>query len=309
MVGSAIVRILQKNKNNNIIKVGRNKLDLTNQKAVENFFKKTKIDEVYLASAKVGGIYANNVYPANFIYDNAMIQTNIIHSSYSNKVKKLLFLGSSCIYPKFTKQPMQENQLLTGLLEPTNEAYAISKILGIKMCESYNRQFKKLGIDFRSVMPTNLYGVGDKYDLMNSHVIPGLIRRFHYAKIKKKKQVTVWGTGKPKREFLYVDDLARACVFIMDLKKDIYNRNIDKRNNFINIGSGKEISIKDLAYKIKDIIGFEGKLLFDKTKPDGTPLKLLNSNRIKKLGWKPKVKFEDGLIMAYDEFLKRQWNY
>lgn len=309
MVGSAIARILQKNKNNNIIKVGRNKLDLTNQKAVENFFKKTKIDEVYIASAKVGGIHANDVYPANFIYENSMIQSNIIHSSYSNKVKKLLFLGSSCIYPKFTKQPMQENQLLTGLLEPTNEAYAISKILGIKMCESYNRQYKKLGIDFRSVMPTNLYGVGDKYDLMNSHVIPGLIRRFHYAKIQKKNQVTVWGTGKPKREFLYVDDLASACVFIMDLKKDIYNQNIDKRNNFINIGSGKEISIKDLAYKIKDIIGFEGKLLFDKTKPDGTPLKLLNSNRIKKLGWKPNVKFEDGLLMAYDEFLKRQWNF
>ncbi|MDA8805009.1 GDP-L-fucose synthase [Candidatus Pelagibacter bacterium] len=309
MVGSSIVRALKKNDQNQIITIDRKKLDLINQKAVLNFFKKNKPDQVYIASAKVGGIFSNQNYPADFIYENIMIQSNIIHSSFLTGVKKLLFLGSSCIYPKITRQPMKENQLLTGFLEPTNEAYAISKIAGIKMCESYNKQFKSQKIDYRSVMPTNLYGIGDNYEPMNSHVIPGLIRRFHEAKINKNKKVIVWGSGKPKREFLYVDDLASACLNIMNIKYKDFIVLVKPGCSHINVGSGSEISIKELARKVKDIIRYEGNIIFDKKKPDGTLLKLLDSNTILKTGWKPKINLDDGLILAYNDFLKKQCKF
>ena len=309
MVGSSIVRTLKKNDQNQIITIDRKKLDLINQKVVLNFFKKNKPDQVYIASAKVGGIFSNQNYPANFIYENIMMQSNIIHSSFLTGVKKLLFLGSSCIYPKVTRQPMKENQLLTGFLEPTNEAYAISKIAGIKMCESYNKQYKNQGIDYRSVMPTNLYGIGDNYDPMNSHVIPGLIRRFHEAKINRKKKVIVWGSGRPMREFLYVDDLASACLDIMNIKYKDFITLVNPNCSHINVGSGKEISIKELAIKIKDTIRYEGNIIFDKNKPDGTLLKLLDSSIILKTGWKPKTNLDDGLLIAYDDFLKKQCKF
>jgi len=309
MVGSSIVRTLKKNDQNQIITIDRKKLDLINQKAVLNFFKKNKPDQVYIASAKVGGIFSNQNYPANFIYENIMMQSNIIHSSFLTGVKKLLFLGSSCIYPKVTRQPMKENQLLAGFLEPTNEAYAISKIAGIKMCESYNKQYKSQGIDCRSVMPTNLYGIGDNYDPMNSHVIPGLIRRFHEAKINRKKKVIVWGSGRPMREFLYVDDLASACLNIMNIKYKDFITLVNPNCSHINVGSGKEISIKELAIKIKDTIRYEGNIIFDKNKPDGTLLKLLDSSIILKTGWKPKTNLNDGLLIAYDDFLKKQCKF
>ena len=302
MVGSALVSILQKQDVDLIIKE-KKELNLLNQNDVQNFFKNEKIDQVYLSAAKVGGIYANNIYPAEFIYENLTIQTNIIHSAFSNGVKKLLFLGSSCIYPKRTQQPMKEEELLTGKLEPTNEPYAIAKIAGIKMCDSYNRQYgKSHEIDYRSVMPTNLYGKGDNYHAKNSHVIPGLIGKFHQAKINNESQVVVWGSGTAKREFLFVDDMADACIYIMNLKANNYYSCI-KPNNHINIGSGEEFTIKELAIIIKDVVEYKGDIKFDPTKPDGSPRKLMDSSRINKLGWYSKVVLKEGLSKTYREFL------
>jgi GDP-L-fucose synthase len=272
---------------------------------VQNFFKKEKPDQVYLAAAKVGGIYANNKYPAEFIYENLIIEANIIHSAFLSGVKKLIFLGSSCIYPKFSNQPMKEEELLAGLLEPTNEPYAVAKIAGIKICESYNRQYGSThNVDYRSVMPTNLYGPGDNYDSKNSHVIPALIKKFHEAKIKKKSKVIVWGTGTPRREFLYVDDLARACYHVMNLSKNIYNKNTKPTCSHINVGYGMDLTIEELAKTIKKIINYKGKIKFDTKKLDGMPRKLLDSSRIKNLGWKPNINLKNGLVKVYEDFKK-----
>ncbi len=290
LVGSAIKRNLENHGFVNLIFKTHKELDLTNQSAVANFFQREKPEYVFLAAAKVGGILANNTYPAEFIYENLQIQNNIIHQSYLNKVRKLLFLGSSCIYPKLAPQPIKEKYLLTGLLEPTNEPYAIAKIAGIKMCKYYNKQY---GTNFISVMPTNLYGPNDNFDLNTSHVFPALIRKFHEAKINNKKEVTLWGTGKPKREFLYVDDLADACIFL------IKNYNANDVGEFVNIGTGKDLSIKNLAELIKNIVGFKGKIIWDTSKPDGTPRKLLDVNHLHKLGWKHKVNLEQGIEMTY----------
>ncbi len=308
MVGSAIVRcLLKKKKNFYIIIKNRNKLDLTNQQLVKNFFKKEKIDQVYLAAAKVGGIFANNTYPANFIYENLMIEANIINAAFENGVKRLLFLGSSCIYPKFSNRPIKEKDMLTGIPEPTNEPYSIAKIAGIKLCESYNRQYgKKYGIDYRSIMPTNLYGPGDNYDLENCHVIPALIRKFHEAKIKKSPKVLVWGSGKQKREFLHVDDLAEASFKIMNLEKKKYYKNIDLRCSHINVGFGSDLSIKVLANIIKDITQYKGKIEFDVSKPDGMKKKLLNNKKMLSFGWKPKYSLKDGLKRTYIDFLAKK---
>jgi GDP-L-fucose synthase len=304
MVGSAIVRLL-KNQDVEIITKDRTELDLLNQGSVQKFFEHEKIDQVYLAAAKVGGIYANNTYPADFIYENLMIQTNVIHSAFLNGVKKLLFLGSSCIYPKNANQPMKEEELLAGKLEPTNEPYAIAKISGIKMCESYNRQYgKSHGIDYRSIMPTNLYGPGDNYHPENSHVIPGLIYRFHKAKINNLESVIIWGTGTPRREFLYVDDLAQAAIHIMNVDKKNYNEQITSESSHINVGSGKELTIKELAETIKEVVNFKGTISFDTSKSDGSLRKLLNSERINKLGFKPKIDLKEGLIKTYQDYLK-----
>ena len=304
MVGSAIFRQL-KDQDVEIITKDRKELDLLNQHDVQNFFKNEKIDQVYLAAAKVGGIFANNTYPAEFIYQNLMIQNNIIHNACLNGVKKLLFLGSSCIYPKNAKQPMKEDEMLSGKLEPTNEPYAISKIAGIKMCESYNRQYgESHGIDYRCIMPTNLYGPGDNYHPENSHVIPGLINRFHEAKLNNLKSVIIWGTGKPKREFLYVDDLSQASIYVMNLDKKVYSKQISSLTNHLNVGSGKEFNIQELAKIIKEVVDFKGAITFDTSKPDGTPRKLLNSEKINKLGFKPKINLKTGLIKTYKEYLK-----
>jgi len=304
MVGSSIVRKLKKKAGIKIITRDKKKLNLINQEEVNKFFKNEKIDQVYLAAAKVGGIYANTTFPAEFIYQNLIIQANVIHGAFSAGVKKLLFLGSSCIYPKNIKQPMKEEDLLSGKLEATNEPYAIAKISGIKLCESYNRQFgKSHGLDYRCVMPTNLYGPGDNYHPDYSHVVPGLINRFHLAKINNKKNVLVWGTGKAKRELLYVDDMADAAIFVMNLNKKTY-QNMIFPNGFVNIGSKDEISIKNLAKKIKNIVGFKGKIKFDLTKPDGTIRKLIDSRRIINLGWRPKVTLSSGLKKAYKNFLE-----
>jgi len=304
MVGSALIRIL-KEKKVYLITKDRKELDLTNQAKVQNFFKREKPDQVYLAAAKVGGIYANNTYPAEFIYENLIIEANIIHSAFLSGVKKLIFLGSSCIYPKFANQPMKEEELLTGVLEPTNEPYAIAKIAGIKICESYNRQYGSThNVDYRSVMPTNLYGPGDNYDSKNSHVIPALIKKFHEAKIKKKSKVIVWGTGTPRREFLYVDDLARACYHVMNLSKNIYNKNTKPTCSHINVGCGTDLTIEELAKTIKKIIGYKGKIKFDTKKLDGMPRKLLDSSRIKNLGWKPNINLKNGLVKVYEDFKK-----
>lgn len=292
LVGSAIHRYLIKNEYQNIITKTSSELDLRNQNAVTQFFQTEKPDYVFLAAAKVGGIHANNTYRADFLYDNIMIATNIIHASHQHKVKKLLFLGSSCIYPKLAPQPLKEEYLLTGPLEQTNEPYAIAKITGIKLCETYREQY---GCNFISVMPTNLYGIGDNYDLENSHVLPALIRKFHEAKIKDAKTVPIWGTGKPKREFLYADDLADACVFLMKNYND---------KNLINIGVGEDITIIDLAKLIKDTVGFKGELIFDDTKPDGTPRKLMDVSKIHALGWKAKTSLTDGIRLAYQDFFK-----
>ena len=305
MVGSSIIRALKSKGFNNIIYRSKKHLDLVNQSAVDRFFKKERPEEVYLAAAKVGGIYANNTFPAEFIYQNVMIEANIINAAFENGVKKILFLGSSCIYPKFSKQPILEEYLLNGKLEATNEPYAISKIVGIKMCESYNRQYgKSHGIDFRCVMPTNLYGKGDNYHPVNSHVIPALICRFYEAKINNKKSVLVWGTGLPKREFLYVDDLSDACIHVMNISKKKYKSLTDDMCSHINVGSGQDITIKKLAETIKEVIGFEGNIKFNTKMSDGNSKKLLDSSRINKLNWKPKVELIEGLKITYQNFLK-----
>jgi GDP-L-fucose synthase len=307
MVGSALLRILEKNKKNQLITADRNYLDLTNQTKVKNFFKKKKINEVYIAAAKVGGIYANNNFPAEFIYENIMIQSNIIHAAFLYGVKKILFLGSSCIYPRTANQPMKEKALLTGMLEPTNEPYAIAKISGVKMCESYNRQYgASHKIDYRSIMPTNLFGPNDNYSSVNSHVIPALIRRFHEAKINNSASVTIWGNGKTKREFLFVDDMARAAVHVMNLDNIIFHKHINPMCSHINVGSGIEFTIKELTEIIKKVVGYSGKIKFDSTKLDGSPRKLLNTQLLNKLGWKPKVRFKDGLIKTYEDFIATQ---
>jgi len=307
MVGSALLRILEKNKKNELITADRNYLNLTNQTKVKNFFKKEKINQVYIAAAKVGGIYANNNFPAEFIYENLMIQTNIIHAAFSYGVKKLLFLGSSCIYPRMANQPMKEQALLTGMLEPTNEPYAIAKISGIKMCESYNRQYgASHKIDYRSIMPTNLFGPNDNYSSLNSHVIPALIRRFHEAKINNFSSVAIWGNGKTKREFLFVDDMARAAVHVMNLDKIIYDNHINPMCSHINVGSGKEYTIKELAKIIKKVVGYSGKIKFDLAKLDGSPRKFINTQLLNKLGWKPKVSLKDGLTKTYADFITTQ---
>lgn len=292
MVGSAIVRKLQAEGFTNIVYRTSKELDLRNQKAVSDFFETEKPAYVFLAAAKVGGIQANNIYRAEFLYENLQIQNNIIHSSYQNNVTKLLFLGSSCIYPKLAPQPLKEDYLLTGLLEQTNEPYAIAKIAGIKMCESYRRQY---GCNYISAMPTNLYGPNDNYDLNNSHVLPALLRKFHTAKVNNQSTVEVWGTGSPLREFLHVNDLAEACFYLMQNYND---------EQLVNVGSGTEISIKDLAILVKKVVGFEGELRFDSTKPDGTPRKLMDVNKLKQLGWSYKINLEDGVRMVYDDVVK-----
>ncbi|CAM8367267.1 WcaG Nucleoside-diphosphate-sugar epimerases [Candidatus Methylopumilus universalis] len=299
MVGSAIVLALKKQGYSNIIGRTHKELNLTNQAEVNQFFKQEKPEQVYLAAAKVGGIYANNTYPAEFIYDNLMVEANVIHAAWVNGVQKLLFLGSSCIYPKEASQPMREDSLLTGKLESTNEPYAIAKIAGIKLCESYNRQY---GVDYRSVMPTNLYGPGDNYHLENSHVIPALIRRFHEAKESNASSVIIWGSGKPRREFLCVNDMAEASLFVMHLDVITYKSNITSMESHINVGFGSDISISELASLVKKIVGFNGNISFDVSKPDGTFQKWMNSQLINQLGWKPKIDLEQGLIKAYDDF-------
>ena len=307
MVGSSIIKLLSQKSEQIVITKSSSELDLTNQKDVINFFKKKRIDQIYLAAAKVGGIYANSKFPAEFIYKNLMIEANIIHSAYLCRIKKLLFLGSSCIYPKRTKTPIKEEYLLSGKLEFTNEPYAIAKIAGIKMCESYNRQYgKSHGLDFRCVMPSNLYGPGDNYDKKNSHVIPALIKKFDTAKKNRSQNVIIWGTGKPKREFLHVNDLAKACIYIMNLKKKLFYKNVSLSNMHINVGSGKEITIKQLAELIKQIVGYKGRIKFDHSKPDGTMSKLMNNNRIKKLKWKTEINLENGLKNVYSDYKKNK---
>ena len=309
MVGSALVRLL-KRKKVKIITKEKKELNLLDQKKVQSFFKNNKIDQVYLAAAKVGGIHANNTYPAEFIYENLMIQNNVIHSAFLSGVKKLLFLGSSCIYPKNAKQPMKEEELLTGKLEPTNEPYALAKIAGIKMCESYNRQYgNSHGIDYRCVMPTNLYGPGDNYHPENSHVIPALIQRFQDAKVKNLEFVTVWGTGTPRREFLYVEDLARASIFIMNIEKKVYYEQTSPMCSHLNVGSGEDLTIKELAKIIKEVVGFKGKIKFDPSKPDGTKRKFLDNKKIKNFNFKFQVNLKNGLIETYKDYIKCRANY
>jgi GDP-L-fucose synthase len=299
MAGSAICRYLD-DSNVEVITADRNELDLVNQEKVSLFFHDNRFDQVYLAAAKVGGIFANNNYPADFIYENLMIQNNIIHSAHQSGVSKLLFLGSSCIYPKLAKQPITEDSLLTGLLESTNEPYAIAKISGIKMCESYNRQH---GVDYRSLMPTNLYGPGDNYHLDNSHVIPALIRKFHEAKEKRDSEVVVWGTGSVYREFLHVDDMASAAVFIMNLDKKIYFNQTMPMLSHLNVGYGADCTIKELALTIAEVVGFNGKIRWDISKPDGTPRKLMDSRKLNSLGWEPKFTLKNGLENTYNSYL------
>ncbi len=306
MVGSAIIRRLQQDSTNIIITASRNELDLTNQLAVNQFFADNKIDQVYLAAAKVGGIHANNEYPAEFIYQNLMIEANIIHAAHTNNVQKLLFLGSSCIYPKLAQQPMKEEALLTGILESTNEPYAIAKIGGIKLCESYNRQY---GRDYRSVMPTNLYGENDNFHLENSHVIPALIRRFHEAKLNNEPNVTAWGSGNPMREFLHVDDMAEASVFVMNLDNDIVQQETSPMLSHINVGTGFDCTIRELAETVAKVIGYQGGIVFDASKPDGAPRKLMDVSRLARLGWKSKINLEEGLNMAYQWFIAQKDNY
>ena len=304
MVGSAIVRNLQAKGYKNIVTRTHAQLDLTDQTAVKTFFEQEKPDQVYLAAAKVGGIYANNTFPAEFIYDNLMVQNNVIHQAFVNGVKKLLFLGSSCIYPRLAPQPMSEDALLTGKLEPTNEPYAIAKIAGIKMCESYNRQYgQSHGVDYRSVMPTNLYGPGDNYHPENSHVIPALIRRFHEAKVSNAPEVVIWGTGTPKREFLYVDDMAAASVFVMELDKPAYDAQTEPMQSHINVGFGSDVTIAELAKAVATATGYQGKITFDTSKPDGAPRKWMSSTLLNQLGWKPQVQLEQGLVNAYAQML------
>ena len=303
MVGSAILRQLQEQGYTNVIVRTRSELDLVDQQAVADFFSEEKPDAVFLAAAKVGGIHANNTLPAEFIYENMMIEANIIHQAYVCGVKKLLFLGSSCIYPKLAEQPMKESALLTGTLEPTNEPYAIAKIAGIKLCESYNRQY---GVDYRSVMPTNLYGPGDNYHPENSHVIPAMLRRFHEAVQSEADQVVVWGSGKPMREFLYVDDMAAASIYVMNLDSDTYQTHTQPMLSHINVGTGVDCTIRELAETIAKVTGFKGQLQFDSTKPDGAPRKLMDVSRLKRLGWSASVSLEEGLKSSYQWFLNNQ---
>lgn len=307
MVGSAIVRRLQALGQTNIVTRTRSEMDLTDQRAVHQFFAEEKPSEVYLAAARVGGIHANNTFPAEFIYDNLMVQSNVVHAAHVNGVKKLLFLGSSCIYPRMAAQPMAEESLLTGTLEPTNEPYAIAKIAGIKLCESYNRQYgASHGTDYRSVMPTNLYGTGDNYHPENSHVLPALIRRIHEAKVQGAESVTIWGTGTPKREFLFVDDMAAASVHVMNLPHEIYSANVRPMHSHINVGTGDDMSILELAQLIKRIVGFEGNISTDPSKPDGTPRKLMDNTRMTGLGWAPAITLEQGVRLAYEDFKNNQ---
>ena len=303
MVGSAIVRILQNQGYSNIVTRIHAELDLTDQAAVRAFFFTEKPDQVYLAAAKVGGIHANNTYPAEFIYQNLMMEANVVDAAFRNGVRKLLFLGSSCIYPKMAAQPMLESALLAGTLEPTNEPYAIAKIAGIKLCESYNRQYgASHGVDYRSVMPTNLYGPGDNYHPENSHVIPALIRRFHEAKLTKNSVVKIWGSGKPRREFLYVDDMASASVFVMSLPKAKFDTHVQPMQSHINVGFGEDITIKELALAVGKTVGYQGMIEFDTNKPDGAPRKLMDSSRLNALGWQAKVGLDAGLAAAYQDF-------
>ncbi|NRP08958.1 MULTISPECIES: GDP-L-fucose synthase [unclassified Marinobacterium] len=300
MVGSAIVRQLKQDTSVEIITADRHQLDLIDQRSVHDFFAAHSIDQVYLAAAKVGGIHANNEYPGQFIYENLMIQSNLIHGSHVAGVNQLLFLGSSCIYPKYAEQPMQEDSLLTGILEPTNEPYAVAKIAGIKMCESYARQY---GRDYRSIMPTNLYGPGDNFHPENSHVIPAMLRRFHEAKLEGADEVKVWGSGTPMREFLYVDDMATACIHLMNLDVQSYRDITEPQLSHINVGSGVDCTICELAETIKEVVGFQGSLVFDPTKPDGAPRKLLDSSKLQSSGWLPQFQLYEGLTYAYDWFL------
>ena len=301
MVGNSIIRVLNSKGSANIVVRTHAELDLTNQSAVTQFFEAERPSQVYLAAAKVGGIHANNTYPADFIYQNLMMEANVIHAAWKSGVRKLLFLGSSCIYPKLASQPISEDALLTGALESTNEPYAIAKIAGIKLCESYNRQY---GVDYRSVMPTNLYGPGDNYHPENSHVIPAMIRRFHEAKVSKADVVTIWGTGTPRREFLYVDDMASASVYVMNLDKLTYDTHTQPMQSHINVGYGDDVTIRELAQSIGQVVGYTGSISFDISKPDGTPRKWMDSSRLNALGWEPKVNLMDGLARAYQDFVR-----
>lgn len=303
MVGSAIVRALEKAGDAEIITRSRSELDLLDQVAVFRFFNQNAVDEVYLAAAKVGGIWANNTYPAEFIYQNLIIEANIIHGAFQAGVRKLLFLGSSCIYPKLAEQPIAESSLLQGALEPTNEPYAIAKIAGIKLCESYNRQY---GTDYRSVMPTNLYGINDNFHPENSHVVPALLRRFHEAKMQDLPSVTVWGSGSPMREFLYVDDMADACLHVMNLPKEVYGEHVLPMSSHINVGTGKDCTIRELANTIARAVGYQGDILWDTSKPDGTPRKLLDVSLLKRLGWQYSVELDEGIERTYQWFLQNQ---
>ncbi|WP_282175225.1 GDP-L-fucose synthase [Vibrio diabolicus] len=306
MVGSAIIRQLENRADVEIVTRDRKELDLLDQKAVSDFFANNRIDEVYLAAAKVGGIHANNTYPAEFIYENLVMECNIIHAAHQSNVQHLLFLGSSCIYPKLAEQPMTESALLTGTLESTNEPYAIAKIAGIKLCESYNRQY---GRDYRSVMPTNLYGENDNFHPDNSHVIPALMRRFHEAKLRGDKEVVVWGTGTPMREFLFVDDMAAASVHVMELDSSVYEAQTEPMLSHINVGTGIDCTIREMAETMAKVVGFEGEIVFDASKPDGTPRKLMDVSRLEKLGWRYQVGLEEGLLRTYQWFLANQDNF
>jgi len=303
LVGSAIRRTLQVRGYTNIVTRRHAELDLTDQAQVRAFFESEHIDQVYLAAAKVGGIHANNTYPAQFIYENMMVQANVVHEAWRCGVRKLLFLGSSCIYPRMAEQPIQEQYLMNGALEPTNEPYAMAKIAGIKLCESYNRQY---GTDYRSVMPTNLYGPGDNFHPHDSHVIPGLLRRFHEAKVSRASQVVIWGSGKPMREFLYVDDMAEASVHVMQLDRETYCRHTAPMQSHINVGSGEDITIENLSRLVGDTVGYKGEIVFDTTKPDGTPRKLLDVSKLKNLGWTASTPLDKGLQLAYQAFLNTQ---
>ena len=302
LVGSAIVRQLESRGFANLLMRTHKELDLTNQAQVQVFFQQEKPDYVILAAAKVGGIHANNTYPADFIYQNMMIEANVINSAYESKVKRLLFLGSTCIYPKEIKQPMREDEILTDVLEPTNEPYALAKIAGIKLCESYNRQH---GTDFRSVMPTNLYGINDNFHPENSHVIPALMRRFHEAKVNNDAEVVVWGTGNAMREFLYVDDMAEASLFVLELDEKTYQTNTKPMLSHINVGTGKDVTIREMAETMKQVVGFEGELTFDSTKPDGAPRKLIDVSRLSNMGWSYNVNLSEGLKRTYNWYLNR----
>jgi GDP-L-fucose synthase len=303
LVGSAIVRALRAQGQADIVTRGHAELELTDQAQVREFFRSTRIDQVYLAAARVGGIHANNSYPAEFIYDNMMVQANVVHEAWNSGVRQLLFLGSSCIYPRLAPQPIREQYLMSGPLEPTNEPYAIAKIAGIKLCESYNRQY---GTDYRSVMPTNLYGPGDNYHPENSHVIPALVRRFHEAKAGAAPEVLIWGSGTPMREFLYVDDMAAASVFVMQLPRAVYEANTDPMHSHINVGTGQDVTIGELARLVGEVVGYRGRIVFDASKPDGTPRKLLEVSKLKGLGWSATTPLPEGLRRAYAAFLQRQ---